>query len=359
MQPSNPSPKPTNRRTPILIAAVAGGIFLAIVALLMLSGFYSVKPGEATAVQTFGAARAEPVTSEGLHWHWPWPVGATTTEQVQKSRTAEVGFQTLPKNQIDPSTQENWQRDYDAATMITGDLGLLETQLVAHYFISDLNAYLFEADDPGVTFEYPDGDRVKTHRSHPAERPDGQTIKDALEISIRRAVGQRTIDQALIQERETIENETMEQAQDILNQYRTGLTITSVQLQEVKPPDEVQAAFDDVLRAREEKDTRINDALAFESQTLPEARGEAERIRKESEAYRAQKVNAAEAESTRFKAILQEYKASPDIIAKRMYLETMDRVMPRMNQVIIAGPEPSSLILNTGNGNVVPIGQLP
>ena len=335
----------------------AAAVFLFVAATLMISGFYQIKPGEATAVQTFGAAKQEPVTSEGLHWHWPWPIGKTTTEQVQKSRTTEVGFQTLPSGKLDMLTGENWQRDYDAATMITGDLGLLETQLVAHYYISDLNAYLFQADDPGVVFEYPDGKRTRSHRSHPREKPDGQTIKDALEISVRRAVGQRTIDQALIAERETVEQETMEQAQEILNQYRTGLTITSVQLQEVKPPDEVQAAFDDVLRAREEKDTRINDALAFESKSLPEARGEAERIRKEEVAYRAQKVNAAEAEASRFKAILTEYQTSPDIIAKRMYLETMDAVLPRVNQVLIAGPEPTTIILDTGQAGkrVVPI----
>ncbi len=335
----------------------AGGLLTFIAAMLMISGFYQIKPGEATAVQTFGAAKQEPVTSEGLHWHWPWPIGKTTTEQVQKSRTTEVGFQTLPGDRVDMLTGENWQRDYEAATMITGDLGLLETQLVAHYYISDLNAYLFQADDPGVVFNYPDGNRVRTHRSHPREKPDGQTIKDALEVSVRRAVGQRTIDQALIAERESVEQETMEQAQEILNTYRTGLTITSVQLQEVKPPDEVQAAFDDVLRAREEKDTRINDALAFESKTLPEARGEAERIRKEAVAYRAHKVNAAEAEADRFKAILAEYQASPDIIAKRMYLETMDQVLPRVKQILVAGPEPTTIILNTGEtmNTVLPV----
>ena len=333
------------------------GLSLIIVLACMGTGFYQVKPGEATAVQTFGAARDEPVTQEGLHWHWPSPIGRTTTVQVRKSRTTQVGFQNLPEGKIDDLTQESWQRDYESATMITGDLNLLENQLVAHYYISDLNAYLFEADDPGVTFEYQDGSRSKSYQSHPRNLPDGQTLKDTLEIAIRRAVGQRTIDQALVSDRETIERETMEKAQHILNAYRTGLTITSVQLQEVKPPDEVQAAFDDVLQAREEKDKRINEALAFESQTLPEARGAAERIRKEAEAYRAQKINAAQGEANRFLAILAEYRATPSIIAKRMYLETMDQVLPRMDQIIIAGPDLQSLIINTGDRQtqVVPV----
>ena len=242
--------------------------------------------------------------------------------------------------------------------MITGDLNLLETQLVAHYYISDLNAYLFKADDPGVEFQYTDGTRNRTHQSHPRGYPDGQTIKDSLEIAVRRAVGHRSIDQALVTERETIEQETMEQAQDILNQYRAGLTITSVQLQEVKPPDEVQSAFDDVLNAREEKDKRINEALAFESKTLPEARGEAERIRKEAVAYRAERINAAQGEADRFLAILNEYRAAPDIIAKRMYLETIDMVLPRVNQILTSGTDLGPLIINAGTQptTIVPIG---
>ena len=332
--------------------AAAAGIGLLILIIGGCTGFYQIKPGEAAAIQTFGAAREEPESNEGLHWHWPSPIGRTTVVQVRKSRTAEIGYQWLPDGKVDFLTGENWQRDLEAATMITGDLNLLENQLVAHYYISDLNAYLFGADDPGYIFQYPDGDQLKEHRSHPAGKPDGQTLKDALEISIRRSVGQKTIDQALVSDRETIERETMEHAQEILNKYNTGLTITSVQLQEVKPPDEVQAAFDDVLQAREERDKRINEALAFESQTLPEARGQAERIRKEAIAYEAQRVNAATAEADRFLAILAEYRAAPEIIAERMYLEVIDRILPRTRQLLIAGPNTGPIIVNTGSSGV-------
>ena len=333
---------------------------LALVSLWLLvsacNGLYQIRPGEAAALQTFGAARPDPVATEGLHWHWPSPIGRTTVLQVRKSRTTEIGYQTLPGGKINDLTGENWQRDYDAATMITGDLNLLETQLVAHYYISDLNAYLFYADDPGVEFDYIDHSRIRSHRSHPDNLPDGQTMKDALEIAIRRSVGHRSIDQALVSERESIELETMAHAQQILTKYRTGLTISSVQLQEVKPPDEVQEAFDGVLRAREEKETRINQALAFESQTLPEARGEAEKIRREADAYHAQRTNEAQAEADRFLAILKEYQAAPDIIAERMYLETMDQILPRTRQILIAGLETGPIILNTGRSNtVVPV----
>ena len=340
------------------VAAVAIFGVVVILGLSIASGFYSVKPGEATAIRTFGAARAEPETQEGLHWHWPWPIGKTNTLQVEKSRTTEIGYQTLPDGKIDGLTGENWQRDYEAATMITGDLGLLEIQLVAQYYIGDLNKYLFAADDPGIRFEYMEvGGKVRDHQSHREGYPDGQSIKDAMEIAIRRSIGHRTIDRALVAERETIELETREYAQEILNRYQTGLTITAVQLQEIKPPDEVQAAFDDVLQAREEKETRINEALAFESRTLPEARGQAERIRQEANAYKQERINAAQGEALRFEAVLNEYQASPEIISRRMYLETMDQVLPRTRQVIIPGDQVGPIILNTGQGNsrVVPV----
>ena len=414
--------------TATAVGLVATAAITLAVILLMVTGFYSVRPGEATAIQTFGAARAEPEAQEGLHWHWPWPIGTTTTVQVEKSRTAEIGYQSLPRGRIDLMTGENWQRDLSAATMITGDLNLLEIQMVAQYYISDLNAYLFEADDPGIRFEYiRENGQADTHRSHPESLPDGQSIKDAMEIAIRRSIGHRTIDRALVTDRETIEMETMEQAQEILNTYRTGLTITAVQLQEIKPPDEVQEAFDDVLKAREEKDKRINEALAFESRTLPEARGEAERIRQEAERIRQEaerirqeaerirqeaerirqeaerirqeaerirqeaerirqeaerirqeaerirqeaerirqeaerirqeRINAAEGEAGRFESILEEYQASPEIIARRMYLETMDKVLPRTRQVLITGQQAGPIILNTGDGTVMPIPQ--
>ena len=330
-----------------VIFIVLGIILLVVVGVKSCQGMYTVKPGEAAALQTFGAAKPEPVTDEGWHWHWPGPIGKTTVVQTQKSRTAEIGFRMLSGDNIDSGTGENWQRDLNSATMITGDLNLVETQLVAHYSISDLNKYLFSADDPGLNYD---------KKNHPQGYPDGRTIQDALEIAVRRSIGQRTIDETLVGTREAIEFETMQHAQDILNKYETGLTITSVQLQEIKPPDQVQEAFDEVLRAREWKDKRINEALAFESKTLPEARGQAERLRKEAEAYHADRVARATGEADRFLNILAEYQAAPEIIKTRIYLETMDGILPRVNQILIAGgTDPSSIIVNAGDGNIVPV----
>ena len=329
----------------------AGGFVGIIVFIWLIGGFYNIQPGEAAALRTFGAARPEPVTAEGLHWHWPSPIGRTDVRQTSKNLTTEIGFFTLPEGEISPLTGEQWQRHLEAATMITGDLNLIEVQAVAQYRIADLNCYLFCADDPGVGIEYLDADsETKTAETHKPGFPDGRTIQDTLEIALRKAMGLRNIDQALVSEREEVEQETMEEAQRLLDQWRTGLEITAVQVQEIKPPDPVQEAFDDVLRAREERDTRINSALAYESKILPEARGTAERIFQDAHAYAAQQVNQAQGESDRFLAILAEYEAAPEIIRQRMYLETIERLNLRF---VIAGPG-QTVILNGSGQAVIP-----
>ena len=312
-------------------------------------GFYNIQPGEEAAIRTFGAAQTETVKEEGLHWHWPSPIGRTDVRQTGKNRTTEVGFFTLPEGETSPLTGEQWQRDLDAATMITGDLNLVEVQAVAQYRISDLNCYLFCADDPGIRIEYFDFDsEIRTEETHKAGFPDGRTIQDAIEIALRKSMGLRNIDQALVSHREEVERETMEEAQRILDQWRTGLTITAVQLQEIKPPDPVQEAFDDVLRAREERETRINSALAYESRILPEARGEAERVRQDARAYAAQQVNQAQGEADRFQALLKEYQAAPQIIRERMYLETIEA----LNITFVLADEGQTVILN-GTGQAI------
>ena len=263
-----------------------------------------------------------------------------------------MGFQTLPEGIIDDLTSENWQRDFDAATMITGDTALLETQLVAHYYISDLNDYLFRADDPGVAFDYFDGTKLKTHQPKaPRAGPTGRQSKTPSRAPCAAQSDKEPSTKPSSPGERPSSRRQCSTPRTPSTAPRRASQSPSVQLQEVRPPNEVQHAFDDVLRAREERDTRINQALAFESRTLPEARGEAEKIRKQAEAYRAERINEATAEANRFLAIHKEYKASPNIIAQRMYLETMDEVLPRTKQVIIAGPDPAALIINTDSSN--------
>ena len=334
---------------------LAGGLGALLFLLWLAGGLYQVRPGEETAIQTFGAAREQPEQNEGLHWHWPSPIGRTRTLQVRKSRVAELGFHTLPEGQISLYTNENWQRNPDAAVMITGDLNIIEVLLTGQYHIKDLNKYLFEADDPGIEFEYANAENDRRrHRSHPEGRPDGRTIQDAMEIALRQAMGTRNIDQALVSERDAIAAEVQQGAQEFLDRWNTGLALTTVQLQEIKPPDEVQAAFDDVLRAREERETRTNEALSYRSKTLPEARGQAERIVKEAQAYHAQVTNRAQGEAAAFTARRIEYEAAPLLIGQRMYLETIEQALPQLQLIVNAAGAP--ILLNQdGKARVVPL----
>ena len=342
-----------------IVKAALGAIAAIILLVWLLGGFYSVRPGEQAALQTFGAARTPPESGEGLHWHWPSPIGRTHVVQVRKSRTTDVGFHTLPDGRISALTGENWQPDLNVATMITGDLNLVEVQLTGQYHIKDLNKYLFAADDPGIEFTYADsGGGQRAHRSHPAGRPDGQTIKDALEIALRKAMGTRNIDEALVQERDAVTEEVHQGAQATLDRWNTGLEITAVQLQQIKPPDEVQAAFDDVLRAREERDTRINQSLTYRNRVLPEARGEAEQIVKAAEAYSAEVTNRAQGEADAFTARRIEFETAPDIIAQRMYLEMLESVAPRLNFIINQDAE-AVVILNQSGNRITPLPNTP
>ncbi len=318
-----------------IIGIAALGLLIIVPTIMMITGFYSVGPGEAAALRTFGKARAEPESQEGLHWHWPSPIGRTDVVQVRKSRTATVGYHELPDERLDAETGQGWTRDLHGATMITGDLNIVEVQIVAQYTIKDLNKYLFGADDPGVEFTWQDQElENRSHRSHQEGKPDGSTIRNAISIAVRESMGLRNIDEALIQDRETIEQETRRQTQFLLDEWQTGLQVNAMQLQEVKAPQLVQDAFDDVLRAREERDTRINQALTYESRVLPEARGEAEQIRKEAVAYASQRVNQAQGEADRYNAILVEYQQAPDITATRMWLNMFDDIGERLDFVI-------------------------
>ena len=340
----------STKATRILILALMAGL-LVIVGIFAANGCYQVKPGEAAAIRVFGKAKPEPVTQEGLHWNWPGPIGKTDVRQVQKNRTAEIGYATLPEGKISVFTGENWQRDLEEATMITGDLNLVEIQMVAQYYISDLHKYMFSAADPGISFEYLDEQsKSRTYQSHPEGAPDGRSLKDALSTALRRAAGKRTIDEVLITQREAIELETMRIAQEILQKHQTGLTITAVQLQEVKAPDAVQAAFDDVLRAREERDTRINLGLAFEQQVIPRAKGQAGQTLNEAKAYRARRIAQAMAEANRFTNILDEYQSSPEIIQTRMWMETMDEILPKLQLIMVTGDDTPPVIINGTDG---------
>ena len=316
------------------------GIITLIIVIWLATGIYQIGPGEQAARRLFGALQ-DPVTDPGLQWWWPAPVGNADKEIVTETRRMELGFISNETGAISPRGEE--------ALMISGDLNIVDVQLVVQYNIKNLNDFLFRVDDPG-----------EDARAIPEGRPDGRTLKDAAEAALRLVVGQRAIDDILVRNREEVEENTKLRLQEILDGYSTGINVVTVQLQDVKAPEEVRDAFDDVLRARQERDTRINQARAFEADIIPRAQGDAERIKEGAEAFRQARIARAQGEADRFISVLEEYEKSREVTRQRLYLEAMEEILPGITKIILSPDAQTVLILGQeGRLTPVPIGPTP
>ena len=292
---------------------VTGGIFL--IALLWLgTGVYTVGPRERAALQLFGAFQS--IQGPGIHWYFPGPIGNKTIIDVMNTRSMELGFFTTATGTVTDQSEE--------ALMITGDLNIVNVQMVVQYKIGNLENYLFRVDDPGETL-----------RGIEPGRPDGRTLKDATEAALRQVVGQRSIDDILVIRREEVESDTSILLQEILDEYEAGIQILNVALQTVRPPDEVRAAFDDVVNARVDKESRINEGKAYEQDRLPKAQGEAKVIIQGAEAFKAEKVAIATGEADRFSSVLKEYQKSKVVTRQRLYLEAMEEILPDVKKFVL------------------------
>ena len=315
-----------------------GILIVAIIALLVIiwaaTGVYTVSPGENAALRLFGAVQGAPVSEEGLHWWWPTPVGNKDVVLVTETRRMELGFRSNEAAVNTPFLEE--------ALMISGDLNIVDVQMVVQYRISNLNNFLFKVDDPG-----------EPARAVPEGRPDGRTLKDGAEAALRLVVGQRSIDDVLVRGREEVETDTRQRLQAILDEYEAGIEVISVQLQDVKAPEEVRDAFDDVLRGRQERETRINQALAYEADVIPRARGDAERIIEAAEAFRRARIETANGEAQRFESVLNEYQSSPEVTRQRLYLEALENVFPGVTKIIV-DPDTEPVLILGQDGNVIP-----
>ena len=302
---------------------IAAGIWLG-------TGVYTVVPGEEAALRTFGEFRQNTTNSliggfePGLHWWWPAPIGTRAIVKVDEVRRMELGFRgpapVLPES-----------------LMITGDENIVDAQLLVQYDVKDIEQFLFRVIDP-----------------------TGQTLRDATESALRQVVGSRNIDDVLTIEKEAVQVETKLLLQGLLDDYKTGLRVIEVKLQNVLPPEQVKDAFDDVVRAKEDKEKIINLADAYEESVLPEARGDAQRLLQEAEAFRAQRVNLATGQASKFLSILKEYLKAPEVTRQRLYLEAMEEVLPDLNKFIIAADSGGNLLeflnLNPSQGSESPFG---
>jgi len=273
----------------------------------LLSGIYIVRPDEQGVVRRFG--KAVRITQPGPNYHLPQPIERVDKVKVKKVRRIEIGFRT-----VSPGPPARYGFVPEESLMLTGDEQIVDAQIIVQYQVNDPEKFLFNVKN--------------------LERPQGE-LMDAAEVALRQVVGQRPIDDVLITEKLQIEIDIRELLQRIIDRYESGLKVVEVKLQTVRPPKEVAAAFSDVVSAKEDKDRLIKEAEGYKEDILPKARGRAASIIRGAEAYKAERVKRAQGDADKFLAILKEYEKAKDVTRKRLYLETMEQILPGIRKFVI------------------------
>lgn len=286
---------------------------------------YSIGPDEVGVRQRFG--KYVGLSSPGLHAQLPFGIDRVTPIKVEKVLKEEFGMRT-----IKPDVRTEYSRaDYpDETLMLTGDLNILDVRWIVQFKIKDPVKLLFAIRNPA------------------------QTIRDISEVVMRQFVGDYSVDEVLTTKREEIDDLAQQEMQKILDDYDAGIQIVTIKLLDVNPPEKVKPAFNEVNEAKQEKEKMINQAWEAYNKVIPKASGTAEKTIREAEGYALDKVNRAKGESEKFLATLAEYKKSPDITKKRLYLETLMESLPRAKDKYIIDPKQSSILplLNIGEKGV-------
>lgn len=288
-------------------------IFLVAAGLLALwgwQGVYRLNPGQAAVILRFGQF-SYTEGREGLRWHLPYPLATREIVNVGQRYREEFGGP--------DKTAEGAEVGMGEASMQTGDNNIVHLEFAVQYKVSD---------------PYQARYRVADLR---------RMVRDGAQAAMREVVGRNTIDGVLSEERGEVEAETLEQLQAILDRYETGLLVEAVQLQDVQPPAAVAAAFDDVIAASQDRSRTINEAEGYANEVIPQARAEAAELVEQAAGYREATVADARGDAQRFRSVVEEYRKAPAITRRRMYLETMEEVLPEVETILVepgAGPVP-------------------
>ncbi|WP_029898754.1 FtsH protease activity modulator HflK [Desulfohalovibrio reitneri] len=277
-------------------------IILLVIIVWALTGIYIVEPDETGVVLRFGEFSR--YTTSGPHYHLPYPIERVYTPKVTQVQSIEVGFRT-PGRSTGNYNPSNARLVPDESLMLTGDENIINVQFIVQFKIKDAMNYLFNVVNPT------------------------ETVHNAAEAAMREVIGKNKIDSALTAGKLQIQQECQLLLQEILDRYKVGLHVLSVQLQDVHPPDEVVDAFKDVASAREDRSRIINEAEAYSNDILPKARGQAAAIVNEAQAYKESEVLGAKAGAARFEAVLEEYVKAPDVTRKRYFIETMEDILSK------------------------------
>ncbi len=267
---------------PILIGLVAGVLLV----VWLLTGFYTVAPAERGVVLRFGAYTR--ITMPGLNWHMPRP------------------FERVVKVNVDQISSFS-----HGASMLTRDENIVDVELTVQSRIQDAEDYLFQDQSP--------------------ER----TLRDTTEAVVREVIGKSDLDFVMTEGRAEIADSIKERVQQLISEYRTGMQVTSVNMQPAKPPEAVKNAFDDAIKAREDKERLENQAEAYRNSVVPQARGEASRILADATAYKDKVIAEAEGEAERFTSVLTEYNKAPVVTRERLYIDTVEDVLANSSKVLL------------------------
>lgn len=290
-------------------------VLLVLIVILIASGFYSVDADEVGVIMRFGKYVRQ--TSPGLHIKVPLGIETVSKVKVKKVFKEEFGFRTL---QPGVRTRYSSKKFLDESLMLTGDLNVAEVEWIVQYQIKDPYDYLFKIAD--------------------AE----ETLRAMSESVTRKVVGDRTVTGVLTMERIEIVKAIEADLQNVLDQFEAGIDIVTVKFQDVNPPEPVRPAFNEVNSAKQDKSKMINQAWEDYNKRIPLALGEAEQLISEAEGYALNRVNRSEGDVALFNKVYQEYRKAPDVTRRRLYLETMNDILPRMEQIYIVDDDQKSIL---------------
>jgi membrane protease subunit HflK len=290
-----------NSRPPVTSRQLGGGaglIALLILIVWLASGLYIVDASQRGVVLRFG--KLLETTEPGLQWRLPYPFDSHELVNLTGVRTVEIGYRGSERNKI-----------LKEALMLTDDENIINIQFAVQYILKDPVAYLFQ------------------------NRLPEESVVHAAETAMREVVGKSKMDFTLYEGREQIAVDAQRIMQDILDRYQTGIQISRLTLQNAQPPEQVQAAFDDAVKAGQDLERQKNEGQAYANDVIPKARGTASRLLEESNGYRERIIATAQGDASRFKQILAEYIKAPEVTRQRMYIDTMQQVMMNTSKVLL------------------------
>ncbi|MBN1377675.1 MAG: FtsH protease activity modulator HflK [Gammaproteobacteria bacterium] len=296
-----------NASTPVIIVGI-------LIVMGIWSVFYTVPSNSVGVIQRFGKYAKE--VPPGLHFKLPWGMDVVTIVPVERQLKQEYGFST-------PGASDRYQYSQSPdreSQMVTGDLNAALVEWVVQYRISEPQLFLFHVRDPQLT------------------------LRDVSESVMREVVGDRTVDEVITIGRQEIEVDALRKMQELAKKYELGISIDQVQLKNINPPRPVQESFNEVNQAQQEKEKLINEARRAYNKVIPLAEGEKDQRIREAEGYKLKRVNEAQGDVARFNSVLAEYIKAPEVTRRRIYLEAMRDVLPKLNSKVIVDDDMKNLL---------------